>query len=83
LIIMMPFQDMLIGNPMAPALHGGIAGAFLDSAAMILLIGASTGKGHGLSGKEVARLVCVALAEAKGPGTGGRQHHCRFHPPGH
>ena len=40
LITVMPFQDMLIGNPMLPALHGGITGAFLESAAMISLIGA-------------------------------------------
>ncbi len=40
LVTVMPFQDMLIGNPMVPALHGGITGAFLESAAMISLIGA-------------------------------------------
>ena len=40
LIPLMPFQDMLIGNPMLPALHGGITGALLESAAMISLIGA-------------------------------------------
>jgi uncharacterized protein (TIGR00369 family) len=40
LITLMPFQDMLIGNPMLPALHGGITGALLESAAMISLIGA-------------------------------------------
>ncbi|NQV58911.1 MAG: PaaI family thioesterase [Alphaproteobacteria bacterium] len=40
LITIMPFQDMLIGNPMLPALHGGTTGAFLESAAMISLIGA-------------------------------------------
>jgi hypothetical protein len=40
LIIIMAFQDMLTGNPMVPALHSGFAGAFLDSRAMISLIGA-------------------------------------------
>lgn len=40
LITIMPFQEMLIGNPMLPALHGGTTGAFLESAAMISLIGA-------------------------------------------
>ena len=40
LITLMPFEDMLIGNPMLPALHGGITGALLESAAMISLIGA-------------------------------------------
>ena len=41
LITVMPFQDMLIGNPMLPALHGGVTGALLESAAMISLIGAT------------------------------------------
>ncbi|MDP6873460.1 MAG: PaaI family thioesterase [Alphaproteobacteria bacterium] len=40
LITVMPFQDMLIGNPLLPALHGGTTGALLESAAMISLIGA-------------------------------------------
>ncbi len=40
LVTILPFQDMLIGNPMLPALHGGITGALLESAAMISLIGA-------------------------------------------
>ena len=40
LITVMPYQEMLIGNPMLPALHGGITGALLESAAMISLIGA-------------------------------------------
>ena len=26
----LPFQDMLIGNPMIPALHGGATAAFLE-----------------------------------------------------
>ena len=40
LITVMPLQEMLIGNPMLPALHGGTTGALLESAAMISLIGA-------------------------------------------
>jgi uncharacterized protein (TIGR00369 family) len=31
---------MLIGNPMLPALHGGVTGALLECAATISLIGA-------------------------------------------
>lgn len=31
----MPFQDMLIGNPMLPALHGGATAAFLEVTAII------------------------------------------------
>jgi uncharacterized protein (TIGR00369 family) len=40
LITILPFQDMLIGNPMLPALHGGVTGALLECAATISLIGA-------------------------------------------
>jgi len=38
LISVLPFQEMLIGNPMLPALHGGVTGAFLESAAIISLM---------------------------------------------
>ncbi|MEM9196024.1 MAG: PaaI family thioesterase [Myxococcota bacterium] len=34
----MPFQDMLIGNPLLPALHGGTLGALLESAAIFHLV---------------------------------------------
>lgn len=34
----MPFQEKLIGNPDLPALHGGITGALLESAAIALVI---------------------------------------------
>lgn len=40
LISILPFQDMLIGNPMLPALHGGVTGSFLESAAIISLMAA-------------------------------------------
>ncbi len=33
----MPFQDMLIGNPMLPAIHGGATSAFLETTAIIEL----------------------------------------------
>ncbi|WP_281983447.1 PaaI family thioesterase [Thalassorhabdomicrobium marinisediminis] len=33
----MPFQDMLIGNPMLPALHGGATSAFLETTAIVEL----------------------------------------------
>jgi acyl-coenzyme A thioesterase PaaI-like protein len=33
----MPFQPMLIGNPVLPALHGGVTAAFLEVAAIIEL----------------------------------------------
>ena len=33
----MPYDDILIGNPMLPALHGGATAAFLETAAIIEL----------------------------------------------
>jgi uncharacterized protein (TIGR00369 family) len=33
----LPFQDKLIGNPMIPALHGGVIGAFMEISAMAQL----------------------------------------------
>lgn len=37
-MLRMPFQEKLIGNPDLPALHGGITGALLESAAIALVI---------------------------------------------
>ena len=34
---LLPFDDKLIGNPMIPALHGGVTAAFLEVAAIIEL----------------------------------------------
>ncbi|HBB54893.1 MAG TPA: thioesterase, partial [Hyphomonadaceae bacterium] len=33
----LPFQDLLIGNPLLPALHGGVVGAFLEITAVCQL----------------------------------------------
>ncbi len=33
----MPYSDMLVGNPMLPALHGGATAAFLETTAIIEL----------------------------------------------
>ena len=35
LTAIMPFRDMLIGNPMLPAIHGGATAAFLEVTAII------------------------------------------------
>lgn len=37
LTCILPYQDMLIGNPMLPALHGGATAAFLETTAIIEL----------------------------------------------
>ena len=35
LTAVLPYQDMLIGNPILPALHGGATAAFLETSAII------------------------------------------------
>ncbi len=37
LTALLPFDDMLIGNPMLPALHGGVTAAFLEVTAIVVL----------------------------------------------
>lgn len=37
LTAILPFDDKLIGNPMLPAIHGGVTAAFLETAALIEL----------------------------------------------
>ena len=37
LTAVLPFRDDLIGNPMLPALHGGVTAAFLEVTAIIVL----------------------------------------------
>ena len=32
---MMPFSPKIIGNPMLPAIHGGLTGAFLETTAIV------------------------------------------------
>jgi len=34
----MPFNEKLVGNPLLPAIHGGVVGAFLESVALVTLI---------------------------------------------
>lgn len=37
LTAVLPFDDKLIGNPMLPALHGGVTAAFLEVTAIVVL----------------------------------------------
>ena len=41
----LPYQPMLIGNPMLPALHGGVTAAFLEVTAIVGLVWAGLGEG--------------------------------------
>lgn len=43
LTALLPFSHDIIGNPMLPALHGGVIGAFLETTAMLQLIDISEG----------------------------------------
>lgn len=38
LTAVLPFRDMIIGNPTLPAIHGGVTGAFLECTAQIVLM---------------------------------------------
>ena len=38
LISVLPFDQMIVGNPLLPAIHGGVTGAFLESASMAEVI---------------------------------------------
>lgn len=38
LILDMPFDDKLIGNPILPALHGGVIGSLLETAALVQIL---------------------------------------------
>ena len=38
LTTLLPFKDMLIGNPVLPALHGGVIGTFLELTSVIQLL---------------------------------------------
>lgn len=38
LTFVLPFAEHLVGNPRLPALHGGVLGAFLETAAIIQLV---------------------------------------------
>jgi uncharacterized protein (TIGR00369 family) len=35
MVLEMPFADKLIGNPMIPAIHGGVIGSLLETAAIV------------------------------------------------
>ena len=38
LICQMPFDQKIVGNPLLPAIHGGVVGAFLESVALMTLM---------------------------------------------
>jgi uncharacterized protein (TIGR00369 family) len=41
LLCHLPFQEKLIGNPTLPAIHGGVIGGLLESAALLQLVWSS------------------------------------------
>ena len=38
LVLEMPFDDKLVGNPVLPALHGGVTGSLLETAAIMQIL---------------------------------------------
>ena len=45
LLLKLPFDDKLVGNPMLPAIHGGVLGAFLEIVAILQLVKEEEGDG--------------------------------------
>lgn len=43
LTVVLPFSDRLIGNPVLPALHGGVTAAFLETTAVLGLVWTTLG----------------------------------------
>ena len=43
----LPFQEKLIGNPMLPAIHGGVLGAMMEMTALAQLAVSRSAAGHG------------------------------------
>ena len=52
LTAVLPFSDKLIGNPVLPALHGGVTAAFLETTAVLGLLWATLDGSRGLPGGE-------------------------------
>ena len=50
LTAVLPFSGKLIGNPVLPALHGGVTAAFLETTAVLGLLWATLEGRHGMSG---------------------------------
>ena len=50
LTAVLPFSDKLIGNPVLPALHGGVTAAFLETTAVLGLLWATLEGRHGMVG---------------------------------
>lgn len=50
LTAVLPFSDKLIGNPVLPALHGGVTAAFLETTAVLGLLWASLDGSRGTPG---------------------------------
>ena len=66
LTAVMPFQEMMIGNPALPALHGGATAAFLEIAAIIELSWAAVWQDiETAPERDVANLETAAIALPK------------------
>ena len=38
IVLVLPFSEQLVGNPILPALHGGVIGSLLETAALVAII---------------------------------------------
>lgn len=54
LVCVLAFQDKIVGNPTLPAIHGGVIGSLLESAALLQLIWT-------IDGNEIPRTVNTSM----------------------
>lgn len=65
LTAILPFDEKLIGNPLLPALHGGVTAAFLETAAQVELAWAGLWERMEAGGLDPAALALADLALPK------------------
>lgn len=56
----MPFAQRLIGNPLLPALHGGIVATFLEATALAVVVDAQNDP-DARCGKEIPRVISTTV----------------------
>jgi acyl-coenzyme A thioesterase PaaI-like protein len=59
-ICVMPFSERLIGNPVLPALHGGMVATFLEATALAVVVDAQNDP-DARCGKEIPRAISTTI----------------------
>ncbi len=62
LTVILPYQPMLIGNPILPALHGGVTAAFLEVTAIVGLVWAGLTEDSGpLTTEQLPKTIDITM----------------------